>query len=72
MFTAVKFFWLLISYLEYDGDIIALQEVDKWVYQQSLVPVVSLLGYTSCMATKKRSKEGVAMFFKKNRFKLVI
>jgi len=56
---------------EYDGDIIALQEVDKWVYQQSLVPVVSLLGYTSCMATKKRSKEGVAMFFKKNRFKVL-
>lgn len=57
--------------LEYNGDIIALQEVDRWVYDQVLVPVVSLLGYTSCIATKQRAKEGVAMFFKKDRFELV-
>jgi len=56
---------------EYNGDIIALQEVDSWVYNKVLVPVVSVLGYKSCIAIKQRAKEGVAMFFKKDRFEVL-
>lgn len=55
----------------YDGDIVMLQEVDRSIFEQVLIPVMSIEGYGAAMASKLRCSEGVAIFFKRSMFKLV-
>lgn len=53
-----------------DGDIVCLQEVDPPYFAGILREDMSLLGYDGLLAQKSRFKEGVALFFKKNKFDL--
>ncbi len=48
-----------------------LQEVDRSMFEQVLIPVMSIEGYGAAMANKLRCNEGVAVFFKRSMFKLV-
>lgn len=53
-----------------DGDIVCLQEVDPPYFAGILKEEMSLLGYEGLFAQKSRFVEGVALFFKKDKFDL--
>nr|XP_002119497.1 2',5'-phosphodiesterase 12 [Ciona intestinalis] len=55
----------------YHGDLICLQEVDRFVFENHLVSSMSLQNFAGALATKKQCKEGVAVFYNRDRFKLI-
>lgn len=54
--------------LGFNSDIICLQEVDNKIYDNDLMPTLSLLQYKSMFNTKSESSEGLAIFFNEERF----
>jgi len=57
--------------IAYNGDIIALQEADRYIFEEYLVPTMSVLGYGALFGNKKSSKEGVSIFYRKSAFNLL-
>lgn len=56
----------------YNADLICLQEVDKKVFENDLLPALSLLGFDGVLRTKAgQVPEGCATFFRKSKFKMV-
>lgn len=54
----------------YNADIICLQEVDRKVFENELLPSLDLLGYTgSCKVKGQQGSEGVAMFIRAQKFR---
>ena len=56
-----------------DGDIISLQEVDPYYFENTLKEEMLLLGYDGLFAQKAQCpgrQEGVALFFKQVKFEL--
>lgn len=47
----------------YKADILCLQEVDRFVFENHLVSALSLENYAGALATKMVTKEGVALFY---------
>ncbi|XP_014603536.1 PREDICTED: 2',5'-phosphodiesterase 12 [Polistes canadensis] len=59
---------ILKELIGFNSDIICLQEVDNKIYENDLVPNLSLLGYKSVFNTKNSMSEGLAIFFNNDRF----
>ena len=57
--------------LGYHGDIVCLQEVDRFVFEDILAPVMSFNNYAAAFANKNNTKEGVALFYNRAKFKLI-
>nr|CAB3264735.1 2',5'-phosphodiesterase 12 [Phallusia mammillata] len=55
----------------YHSDLIFLQEVDRFVFDDHLVPALSLQNYAGAFGAKRQLKEGVAIFYNRSKFKLV-
>ncbi|XP_078470572.1 2',5'-phosphodiesterase 12 [Lampetra planeri] len=55
----------------YNADVVCLQEVDKNVFAEGLRPVMEALGMEGMYRMKERQKEGLATFFRSDRFRLV-
>lgn len=55
----------------YNADIICLQECEKSVFDKNLVPRFALDGLEGRLALKDKAKEGVAIFYDKERFKFI-
>ena len=53
----------------YKADILCLQEVDRFVFENHLVSALSLKNYAGALATKMVTKEGVALFYNRSKFK---
>lgn len=63
----MKEYFFSIS-LGFNSDIICLQEVDNKIYDNDLMPTLSLLQYKSMFNAKNESSEGLAIFFNEERF----
>lgn len=59
---------ILKELMGYNADIICLQEVDDKVYKHDLAPALTMLHYDNDYNTKKDTREGLAIFFNRNRF----
>ncbi|KAI4492309.1 hypothetical protein M0802_009890 [Mischocyttarus mexicanus] len=59
---------ILKELIGFNSDIICLQEVDNKIYDNDLMPTLSLLQYKSVFNTKNSSTEGLAIFFNEDRF----
>ncbi|XP_043681471.1 2',5'-phosphodiesterase 12 isoform X3 [Vespula pensylvanica] len=59
---------ILKELIGFNSDIICLQEVDNKIYDNDLMPTLSLLQYKSMFNTKNESSEGLAIFFNEERF----
>ncbi|KAL2745648.1 hypothetical protein V1477_006039 [Vespula maculifrons] len=59
---------ILKELIGFNSDIICLQEVDNKIYDNDLMPTLSLLQYKSMFNTKSESSEGLAIFFNEERF----
>ncbi|GAA6106914.1 2',5'-phosphodiesterase 12 [Tachysurus ichikawai] len=55
----------------YNADIICLQEVDKGVFGDSLVPALDAFGMDGVFKVKERQHEGLATFYRRSKFKLL-
>ncbi|KAG2470443.1 PDE12 phosphodiesterase, partial [Polypterus senegalus] len=55
----------------YNADIICLQEVDKSVFADSLVPALDAYGMEGLFKVKDKQHEGLATFYRRSRFKLL-
>ncbi|XP_066594023.1 2',5'-phosphodiesterase 12-like isoform X2 [Prorops nasuta] len=55
----------------FKADIICLQEVDEKIFNNDLVPVLSILNYDGVYNTKRNMREGLATFFDSNRFEKI-
>ncbi|TSM44162.1 2',5'-phosphodiesterase 12 [Bagarius yarrelli] len=55
----------------YNADIICLQEVDKGVFSDSLVPALDAYGMDGVFKVKERQHEGLATFYRRSKFKLL-
>lgn len=55
----------------FNGDIICLQEVDKSIYQNDLLPSLYMLNYDGMFVTKNEINEGLATFFNHERFEKI-
>ena len=62
---------LLKEIIGYHGDIICLQEVDRFVFEDFLAPAMSFNNFAAAFANKNNTKEGVALFYNRAKFKLV-
>ncbi|XP_039266437.1 2',5'-phosphodiesterase 12-like [Styela clava] len=56
----------------YNSDIVCLQEVDRVVFESQLMPSMSLEGYAGAFAAKDGIKEGVALFYRREKFRLLM
>ena len=65
-----SFHYVLSFSAGYNADIICLQEVDRKVFENELLPSLDLLGYTgSCKVKGQQGCEGVAMFIHGQKFR---
>ncbi|XP_005997827.1 2',5'-phosphodiesterase 12 [Latimeria chalumnae] len=55
----------------YNADIICLQEVDKNVFMDSLVPAMDAFGLEGLFRVKDKQHEGLATFFRTSKFSLL-
>lgn len=56
----------------YNADVVCLQEVDRKVYEQDLLPNFSELGFCGLLSLKTGDvAEGTATFFRCSKFRLV-
>lgn len=55
----------------YNSDIICLQEVDKKVYENDLIPSLSYLNYSGVFSTKGEMSEGLSVLYDNKRFKII-
>ncbi|KAG7318946.1 hypothetical protein KOW79_017420 [Hemibagrus wyckioides] len=55
----------------YNADIVCLQEVDKGVFSDSLVPALDAFGMDGVFKVKERQHEGLATFYRRSKFKLL-
>lgn len=55
----------------YNADIVCLQEVDKGVFGDSLVPALDAFGMDGVFKVKERQHEGLATFYRRTKFKLL-
>ncbi|KAJ1520151.1 hypothetical protein ONE63_004367 [Megalurothrips usitatus] len=62
---------LMKEILGYNADIICLQEVDECVFDNDLLPILSMEGYTGSFLKKGTVSEGVACLVNTKRFRLV-
>ncbi|XP_012224589.1 2',5'-phosphodiesterase 12 isoform X2 [Linepithema humile] len=59
---------ILKEIIGFNSDIICLQEVDKSVYENDLLPSLYMLNYDGMFVTKNEISEGLATFFNQERF----
>jgi len=57
--------------LQYDADILCLQEVDQFVYANLLKPVLTICNYQGYFSNKHGSSEGVAIFWSLDAFEAI-
>ncbi|XP_011150395.1 2',5'-phosphodiesterase 12 isoform X2 [Harpegnathos saltator] len=62
---------ILKEIVGFNSDIICLQEVDRKIYEQDLLPSLSMLYYDGIYVTKNVISEGLAMFFNHERFDML-
>ncbi|XP_076003276.1 2',5'-phosphodiesterase 12 [Genypterus blacodes] len=55
----------------YNADIICLQEVDKGVFADSLVPAFDAFGLDGVFRIKDKQHEGLATFYRRSKYKLL-
>ncbi|XP_053172250.1 2',5'-phosphodiesterase 12 [Scomber japonicus] len=55
----------------YNADIICLQEVDKGVFTDSLIPTLDAFGLDGVFKIKEKQHEGLATFYRRSKFKLL-
>lgn len=55
----------------YNADVICLQEVDKGVFEDSLVPALDAFGFDGVFKLKEKQHEGLATFYRRSRFRLL-
>ncbi|KAI5093373.1 2',5'-phosphodiesterase 12, partial [Silurus meridionalis] len=55
----------------YNADIICLQEVDKGVFSDSLVPALDAFGMDGVFKVKERQHEGLATFYRRSKYRLL-
>ncbi|XP_037534918.1 2',5'-phosphodiesterase 12 [Nematolebias whitei] len=55
----------------YNADIICLQEVDKGVFVDSLVPALDAFGLDGVFKLKEKQHEGLATFYRRSKFRLL-
>ncbi|XP_076821644.1 2',5'-phosphodiesterase 12-like isoform X1 [Clavelina lepadiformis] len=55
----------------YHSDIIFLQEVDRFVFEDYLSPTMSLQNYASIFGNKQQTNEGGSIFYSRDKFRLV-
>lgn len=60
-----------IELVGYNADIICLQECDRKVFIDHLLPIFEIEGFVGVMKTKGQVPEGTAIFYRKNKFTLV-
>uniref|UniRef100_A0A3B3ZV42 2',5'-phosphodiesterase 12 n=1 Tax=Periophthalmus magnuspinnatus TaxID=409849 RepID=A0A3B3ZV42_9GOBI len=54
----------------YNADLICLQEVDKGVFEDSLIPAMDAFGFDGVFRIKEKQHEGLATFYRRTRFHL--
>jgi 2',5'-phosphodiesterase len=62
----------MILFSGYHADVICLQEVDRKVFENDLLPSLDLLGYSGSLKVKGHGQqgcEGVAMFIHRDKFR---
>ena len=59
---------ILKELMGYHADVICLQEVDKSVYVQDLIPSLRVLNYDGVYNAKNDLREGLAIFYNEERF----
>ncbi|XP_034021063.1 2',5'-phosphodiesterase 12 [Thalassophryne amazonica] len=55
----------------YNADIVCLQEVDKGVFLESLVPALDAFGLDGVFRLKEKQHEGLATFYRRSKFRLL-
>uniref|UniRef100_A0A1A8HC36 2',5'-phosphodiesterase 12 n=2 Tax=Nothobranchius korthausae TaxID=1143690 RepID=A0A1A8HC36_9TELE len=55
----------------YNADIICLQEVDKGVFVDSLIPALDAFGLDGVFRVKEKQHEGLACFYRRSKFRLL-
>ncbi|CAK6960867.1 '%2C5'-phosphodiesterase 12 [Scomber scombrus] len=55
----------------YNADIVCLQEVDKGVFTDSLIPTLDAFGLDGVFKIKEKQHEGLATFYRRSKFKLL-
>uniref|UniRef100_A0A3Q3B7M1 2',5'-phosphodiesterase 12 n=1 Tax=Kryptolebias marmoratus TaxID=37003 RepID=A0A3Q3B7M1_KRYMA len=55
----------------YNADIVCLQEVDKGVFVDSLVPALDAFGLDGVFKIKEKQHEGLATFYRRSKFRLL-
>nr|XP_061814620.1 2',5'-phosphodiesterase 12-like [Nerophis lumbriciformis] len=55
----------------YRADVVCLQEVDKGVFSDSLIPALDAFGMDGVFKIKDKQHEGLATFYRRTRFKLL-
>lgn len=55
----------------YSADLICLQEVDKSVFADSLTPALDAFGLEGLFRIKEKQHEGLATFYRRNKFRLL-
>lgn len=63
---------VIIIFVGYNADIICLQEVDDRLFENDFLPVMSQIGFDGELHTKGDTREGVACFYNKTKFKYVL
>ena len=69
IFFSNYYFLVFRLFLGYHGDIVCLQEVDRFMFEECLAPTFSLHQYAAAFANKQNTKEGVAVFYNRLKFK---
>ncbi|XP_053973801.1 2',5'-phosphodiesterase 12 [Hylaeus volcanicus] len=59
---------ILKELIGYNSDIICLQEVDKKIYENDLLPALCTLNYDSIYNLKNDLREGITIFYNRDRF----
>ncbi|CAL1614220.1 unnamed protein product [Knipowitschia caucasica] len=55
----------------YNADLICLQEVDKGVFEDCLIPAMDAFGFEGVFRIKEKQHEGLATFYRRSRFRLL-
>lgn len=55
----------------YNADVVCLQEVDKGVFVDSLVPALDAFGLDGVFRIKEKQHEGLATFYRRSKFRLL-
>lgn len=55
----------------YNADLVCLQEVDKGVFKESLIPAMDAFGFDGVFRIKEKQHEGLATFYRRSRFSLL-